>query len=284
MKPIIVMQTDFGVGGGSAMHGTCLKVDPELEIYEANHSIEKFNVQAASRSLHNITPYWPEGTIFVSVIDPGVGTSRRACVALLNNGSYVVSPDNGSLTLLLDSPGIKTVRQIDETVNRLKGTEKVSIFHGRDLFAYCAAKLAAGIIDFDGVGPEYPVDEIVRYSELGYSVSDGRVTGFSTAMMRTFGNLETSIPIEAAEKAGLVLGRDVHVVIKNAGNTVFDKSIPFRPSFGWVGEGEELVYNSSDGVLGIGINLGDFIQKYDIGFGENWTVIIEKERETWDTL
>ena len=284
MKPIIVMQTDFGVGGGSAMHGTCLKVDPELEIYEANHSIEKFNVQAASRSLHNITPYWPEGTIFVSVIDPGVGTSRRACVALLNNGSYVVSPDNGSLTLLLDSPGIKAVREIDETVNRLKGTEKVSIFHGRDLFAYCAAKLAAGKIDFKGVGPEYPVDEIVRYSELGYSVSDGKVTGFSTAMMRTFGNLETSIPIEAAEKAGLVLGKDVHVIIMNAGKTVFDKDIPFRPSFGWVSEGEELVYNSSDGVLGIGINLGDFISKYGIGFGEDWTVIIEKERVTWDTL
>ena len=284
MKPIIVMQTDFGVGGGSAMHGTCLKVDPELERYEANHSIEKFNVQAASRNLRNIIPYWPEGTIFVSVIDPGVGTSRKACVALLNNGSYVVSPDNGSLTLLLENPGIKAVREIDETVNRLKGTEKVSIFHGRDLFAYCAAKLASGIIDFEGVGPEYPVEEIIRYSELGYSVSDGRVTGFSTAMMRTFGNLETSIPIEAAEKAGLVLGKDVHVVIMNAGKTVFDKNIPFRPSFGWVSEGEELVYNSSDGVLGIGINLGDFIRKYGIGFGEDWTVIIEKERETWDTL
>ena len=277
MKPIIVMQTDFGVGGGSAMRGTCLKVDPELEIYEMSHSIEKFNVRAAGRSLHNIAPYWPLGTIFVSVIDPGVGTSRRASVALLKNGSYVVTPDNGSLTLLLDNPGIESIREIDEKVNRLKGTENVSIFHGRDLFAYCAAKLASGIIDFEGVGPEYPVEEIVRYSELGYSISDGKVTGYSTDMMRTFGNLETSIPIEAGEKAGLVLGKDVHVEIKHAGKTVFERNIPFRPSFGWVPEGEEVVYNSSDGVMGIGINLGDFIHKYDIGFGEDWTVVIGEE-------
>ena len=125
MKPIIAMQTDFGVGGGSTMRGTCLKVDPELEVYEISHSIEKFNIKAAARSLYHIVPYWPAGTVFVSVIDPGVGTSRRASVALLNNGSYVVTPDNGALTLLLESPGIRAVRTIDETVNRLKGTEKV---------------------------------------------------------------------------------------------------------------------------------------------------------------
>ena len=167
------------------MRGTCLKVDSDLEIYEISHSIEKFNVKAAARSLYHIVPYWPEGTIFVSVIDPGVGTSRRASVALLNNGSYVVTPDNGSLTLLLDIPGIKAVRTIDETVNRLKGSEKVSIFHGRDLFAYCAAKLASGIIDFEGVGPEYPVDEIVRFSEPAYKVSEGNAEGIVTGIMRT---------------------------------------------------------------------------------------------------
>ena len=87
MRPVIAMQTDFGVGGGSAMRGTCLKVDPELEVYEITHTIDKFNVRAAGRSLHNIVPYWPEGTVFVSVVDPGVGTSRRASVALLKHGS-----------------------------------------------------------------------------------------------------------------------------------------------------------------------------------------------------
>ena len=111
MKPIIAIQTDFGVGGGSTVHGTCLMVDPELEVYEISHSIERFNIRAAARSLYNIVPFWPEGTVFVSVIDPGVGTSRRASVALLNNGSYVVTPDNGSLSLLLDSPQAQRHRE-----------------------------------------------------------------------------------------------------------------------------------------------------------------------------
>ena len=277
MKPIIAIQTDFGVGGGSTVHGTCLRVDPELEVYEISHSIEKFNIKAAARSLHHIIPYWPEGTVFVSVIDPGVGTSRRASVALLNNGSYVVTPDNGSLTLLLDSPGVKAVRTIDETVNRLKGTEKVSIFHGRDLFAYCAARLASGIIDFEGVGPEYPVSEIVSYPEAGYSVSEGKAEGTVTGMMRTFGNIETSIPISAAEQAGLLLDSDVHVVISSAAGDLYDALVPYRASFGWVPEGKEVVYNSSDGVIGIGINLGSFAERYGIDPADQLSVVIGKE-------
>ncbi len=276
IKPIITMQTDFGTGGGSAMHGTCLKVDPDLEIYEISHSIEKFNVRAAARSLYHIVPYWPEGTIFVSVIDPGVGTSRRASVALLNNGSYVVTPDNGSLTLLLDTPGIKAVRTIDETVNRLKGTEKVSIFHGRDLFAYCAAKLASGIIDFEGVGPEYPVSEIVRFSEPAYKVSEGAAEGIVTGIMRTFGNIETSIPISSAENAGILPEHDLRVTIEQNGSMVYCNVIPYRPSFGWVDPGKEVVYNGSDGYLGLGINLGNFAEKYGIVSGDGSKIRIER--------
>ena len=275
-KPIITMQTDFGTGGGSAMRGTCLKVDPELEIYEISHSIEKFNVRSAARSLYNIVPYWPEGTIFVSVIDPGVGTSRRASVALLNNGSYVVSPDNGSLTLLLDVPGIKAVRTIDEKVNRLKGTEKVSIFHGRDLFAYCAAKLASGLIDFEGVGSEYPVDEIVRFPEPVYQASEGTAEGTVTGKMRTFGNLETNIPVSSAESAGILPEHDLRVTILQNGSEVYCSIIPYRPSFGWVEPGDEVVYNGSDGNLGLGINLGDFAGKYGIVPGDGCLIRMER--------
>ena len=167
MKPCIVMQTDFGVGGGGAMYGVCKTIDPELQIYDLSHVIPKFNVEKASASLRNVMPFWPKGTIFVSVVDPGVGTARKASVAHTCNGYYVVTPDNGSLTYIKQEFGIDAIREIDETVNRLKGTEKTSIFHGRDLFAYCAAKLAAGVIDFAGVGPEYPVDDIVTFEKAG---------------------------------------------------------------------------------------------------------------------
>ncbi|MBQ1467376.1 MAG: SAM-dependent chlorinase/fluorinase [Solobacterium sp.] len=277
MKPLIVFQTDFGIGGGSAMRGTCLKVDPELKVYDANHTIEKFNVRAAGRSLRMLVPYWPSGTIFVSVVDPGVGTSRRASIALLKNGSYVVTPDNGTLTPLLENPGIEQIRVIDETRNRLKGTEKVSIFHGRDLFAYCAAKLASGIIDYEGVGEEYPVSEIVTYPQWGYTCEPGKVSGIITDMMRTFGNLESSIPISVFEEAGFRVGEEILVKILHKDECILAKKIPYQPSFGWVAEGQEVLYNSSDGVIGVGINRGDFIRTYGIGFGEEWQIVLEKE-------
>ncbi len=279
MKSLMVMQTDFGFGGGCAMRGTCLKVDPELEVFDGNHQIPKFNVASAARNLMMMVPYWPSGTVFVSVVDPGVGTSRRASVAKLKNGSYVVSPDNGSLSRLLTLPGIEAIRVIDETRNRLKGTEKTSIFHGRDLFAYCGARLASGIIDFEGVGEEYPVSEIVRLQADSYYQEDGLVSGYFFDWMQSFGNMETNIPIEAGEKAGFKTGDTVIVTVTDSltGKVHFDAPVGFYPSFGWVPEGAPVVYNSSDGVLGVGLNKEDFARTYEVGIGENWLVTIRKE-------
>lgn len=106
MKPCIVMQTDFGMGGG-AMFGVCKCIDPELQLYDMAHTLPKFNVEKASSSLRNAIIYWPKGTVFVSVVDPGVGTSRRASVAKTKNGYYIVTPDNGSLTGVLNEYGIE---------------------------------------------------------------------------------------------------------------------------------------------------------------------------------
>ena len=98
MKPTVVLQTDFGNGGGGVMAGVIRSVDPEVPVYDFDHFIEAFNTVAASASLSGAVPYWPSGTVFVSVVDPGVGTERRSCVAKLDNGSYIVTPDNGTLT------------------------------------------------------------------------------------------------------------------------------------------------------------------------------------------
>ena len=167
MKPCIVFQTDFGTkwGAVASMKGVCKQVDPALECVDLTHEIEQYNILAASRELVYVLPFWPKGTVFVSVVDPGVGTERRACVALLRDGNYVGTPDNGTLTHALEQIGVAAVRQIDETVNRYPGTEDVAVFHGRDLFAYTAARLAAGVISFEGVGPAYPVEQIVRFDQ-----------------------------------------------------------------------------------------------------------------------
>ncbi|MBP0986198.1 MAG: SAM-dependent chlorinase/fluorinase, partial [Oscillospiraceae bacterium] len=123
------------------------------------------DVVAAGHNLTEVIPYWPEGTVFVSVVDPGVGTARKACVALTENGRYVVTPDNGCLEEIRNTYGIAAVREIDQSVNRYKGNEwslKSDIFHGRDVFAFCGARLASGKISFPEVGPEYPVGDIVK--------------------------------------------------------------------------------------------------------------------------
>lgn len=160
----IVLQTDFG-DTCAPMTGMCKIVDPSLMIYELTNQVPKFNVSAAGKNLKETLPCWPEGTVFVSVCDPGVGTPRKASVAKTTNGYYIVTPDNGTLTDVLEAFGIEGIREIDQSVNRFPGNEWSSdsdIFHGRDIFAYCGARLASGIITFEEIGPLYPVEEIVK--------------------------------------------------------------------------------------------------------------------------
>ena len=153
MKPLLVYQTDFTYkeGAVAAMYGVAKSVDPTLELITATHDLPQYDAYSASYRLYQYIDFWPKGTIFVSVVDPGVGTSRRACVAKTKNGYYIVTPDNGTLTHVDKYFGIDEVRQIDETINRLHREDNgnVSIFHGRDLFGYCAARLASGIITYE---------------------------------------------------------------------------------------------------------------------------------------
>ena len=160
----VVIQTDFGRGGSGAMAGVCKLVDRSVRVYNITHEVPRFDVAASGHNLAEVIPFWPEGTVFVSVVDPGVGTSRKACVALTSNGRYVVAPDNGCLAEIVEKIGIISIREIDQTVNRYSGNAwslNSDIFHGRDVFAYCGARLAAGKISFEEVGPEYPTDQII---------------------------------------------------------------------------------------------------------------------------
>ena len=129
---------------------------------EINAGLHILSEEASYRLIQTMS-FWAPGTVFVSVVDPGVGSERESVAVLTKTGHVIVTPDNGTLSHIAKEIGILERRRISETVNRLKGTEKTSIFHGRDLFAYCAARLASGVIDFEGVGPEYPVEEIVLY-------------------------------------------------------------------------------------------------------------------------
>lgn len=276
MKPILVFQTDFTYkeGAVSAMYGVVKSVDRELEIIDATHEIPKYDTWSASYRLYQYMKFWPEGTIFVSVVDPGVGTSRRAAVAKTCSGHYVVSPDNGSLTHVKRKIGITEIRQIDETINRLKGkgTENVSVFHGRDLFAYCAARLAGGIITYEQVGPLYSVDEVVEHPILSPEIRNNYVKGIFEINDPNFGNLWTNIPTSDFMKAGFEYGDRINVTVKHNGDVRFSDRVLFEKSFGYTKKGDVIIYNNELMNIAMAVNQGSFCDIYSLSYGPEWEV------------
>ncbi len=277
-KPILVFQTDFTYkeGAVSAMYGVVKTVDRELEIFDGTHEIPQYDTWSASYRLLQCLPFWPKGTIYVSVVDPGVGTSRRACVAKTCNGYYVVTPDNGALTHIKKEFGIEEVREIDESVNRLQSTRGVSIFHGRDLFGYTAARLASGIIDYEGVGPAYPVDEIVTHPILEPVVAEGHVQGIFEIDDPNFGNLWTNIPLEDFTRAGFHYGDMVHTRILYDERTVFEKDVLFHQSFGFAKKGDPMLYNNELMKVAMAVTQGSLVHEYGLSYGSSWKVDFSK--------
>ena len=265
MKPTVVFQTDFGSGGGAVMAGVVRSIDPEVGTYDFTHDIEPYNIREAAYQLSTVVPYWPAGTVFVSVVDPGVGTSRTACVAKLACGSYVATPDNGTLTMVAGD--IVEIRRIDETINRLPGSENVHIFNGRDVFAYTAGRLAAGIIGFDGVGPAYPVSKIVRLAltnvapRLGEGWAEGGVYNFDMP----YGSARINIRnLDFQQVAGFSYGDLVHVRVTDGDRIVYEGPARYARTFGDVEEGvATLVGDIQPGERQmLRFNTGNFIREY----------------------
>lgn len=277
-KPILVFQTDFTYAEGavSSMYGVVKTVDRELEIFDGTHQIPQYDTWSASYRLYQSLQFWPKGTIYVSVVDPGVGTRRRACVAKTVDGYYIVTPDNGSLTHIKKFVGIQAVREIDETVNRLQRTAGTAIFHGRDLFGYCAARLASGIIDFEGVGPEYPVEEILEHPIYEPEIRPGYVRGYFEIHDPNFGNLWTNIPLKAFQDAGFAYGDVVDVTIRHEGEAVFHKRVLFHQSFGYAQKGDPMIYNNELMKVAMAVSQGNMCKKYNLHFGPEWTVVFTK--------
>lgn len=277
-KPILVFQTDFTYkeGAVSAMYGVVKTVDRELEIFDGTHEIPQYDIWSASYRLMQSVPFWPKGTIYVSVVDPGVGTSRRACVAKTANGYYIVTPDNGALTHIQKEFGILEVREIDESINRLQSTRGVAVFHGRDLFGYCAARLASGIITYEEVGPAYPVDEIVELPILEPAVEQGHVRGIFEIDDPNFGNLWSNIPLEDFKNAGFSYGDMVHTTILHGKELLFEDDVLFHQSFGFAKKGSPMLYNNELMKVAMAVTQGSLESEYGIGYGSDWIIDLSK--------
>jgi S-adenosylmethionine hydrolase len=213
--------------------------------------------------------------VFVSVVDPGVGTDRKSIVAKTATGQFIVTPNNGTLTHLKKHVGIEAVREIDETINRLKGSEDSHTFHGRDVYAYTGARLASGVIDFEGVGPGFPVEDIIMHEIIDPVFEGKNIVGILDIEDPLFGMVWTNIPLEFFEKAKLNFGDEVLTVIENNGEEKFREVLPYCRTFTDVPKDYELIYNNEIGNLAIATNFGSFVEKFGIKSGNAWKIRFE---------
>ena len=280
MNQLLVLQSDFGLvdGAVSAMIGVAKVEAPSLDIHHLTHDITPYNIFEASYRLFQTISYWPEGTTFVSVVDPGVGSKRKSVVAKTKDNQYIVTPDNGTLSYIKKHVGIVAVREISEVVNRRKNTEHSYTFHGRDVYAYTGAKLASGHISFEEVGPELSVEHIVEIPVVETVLEENLVRGAIDILDVRFGSLWTSITREEFISLEPSFGDRFEVTIYNNDMLVYQNQVTYGKSFADVRIGQPILYINSVYRVGLAINQGSFAKAYNVGVGHQWAIEIRKVR------
>ncbi|AND78724.1 SAM hydrolase/SAM-dependent halogenase family protein [Streptococcus pantholopis] len=274
---LLVLQSDFGLvdGAVSAMVGVALQEEATLGVHHLTHDITPYNIFEASYRLFQTIEYWPQGTTFVSVVDPGVGSKRKSVVALTESNQYIVTPDNGTLSYIKKHVGIKAVREISELSNRRRNTELSYTFHGRDVYAYTGAKLASGHISFAEVGPELPVDAIIELPVVETVFTENSVSGAVDILDVRFGSLWTSITYDEFHRLAPEFGDRFEVTIYNNDMLVYQNQVTYGKSFADVRIGQPLIYINSLYRVGLAINQGSFAKAYNVGVGSNWRLEIK---------
>ncbi len=275
---IVVFQTDFGLKDGavSAMKGVAMGVDVDLKLFDLTHEIPAYNIWEAAYRLEQTMQYWPKGTVFVSVVDPGVGTNRKSVVLKTKTGQFVVGPDNGTFTLIAQSQGIEAVREIDETTNRRFGSEKSYTFHGRDVYAYTAARLASGKITLEQVGKVLP-NEVVNIAYQKATIEGKKLKGTIVILDVQYGNIWTNITDELFKTLHVTIGDKIHVAIYKNQVKKYEADMPYANTFGSVPKKSALLYLNSLLQVSIALNMGNFSTINKIYSGSEWTVEITKK-------
>ncbi len=272
---MLVLQTDFGLQDGavSAMYGVSLGVNPDLKIYNLTHEIETYNIWNASYRIVQTLQYWPTGTVFVSVVDPGVGSDRKSIVAKTKDGKYIVTPNNGTLTHIHLNIGIEEIREIDETKNRLPYSNESYTFHGRDIYAFTGARLASGVISYEEVGPKLELSELAMLNVVEVEVTDNnQVSGTIDILDVRFGNLWTNIPKETFDTLGIKYGDILEVSVNHENRKVYSSDVKYVRSFSEVNTGGTLLYVNSLHKIGVAINQGSFARAHQVESGTQWKV------------
>ena len=275
---ILVFQSDFGLKDGavSAMKGVAMGVSTDLKLFDLTHEIPAYNIWEAAYRLQQTAQYWPTGTVFVSVVDPGVGSARKSVVLKTKRGQFFVTPDNGTLTLIAESQGIEEIREIDEKKNRRPGSSESYTFHGRDVYAYTGARLAAGVINFEDVG-EKLAKKVVTIDYQKATYDKGLIKGNIPILDIQYGNIWTNIDGDTFKKLKLSYGDNVHVVIYQNNQKMYEGDMPYATTFSAVEKGKPLCYLNSLLNVSFALNEGSFSEVNKVYSGPDWTVEISKK-------
>ncbi len=273
----LVLMTDFGTKDGAVgtMKGVALKVAHDLTIHDLTHEIPSYNIWEGAYRLQQTAPYWAEGTVFVCVVDPGVGTERKSIMLKTRANHYYVGPDNGLFTLVAESEGVAEVREIS-AANRLPNSQGSYTFHGRDVFAFSGARLASGKISFSEVGNAIPNNQLVKLNYPKPKFESNKLSGGIPILDIQYGNVWTNIDNKTFAQLGVKEGEKLSVKLFNNDSLVFDGLMPYVHTFGDVKEGENLLYMNSLMNLSIGVNMDSFANKYGVSSGNDWRIEISK--------
>jgi S-adenosylmethionine hydrolase len=258
-RPTIVFMTDFGVVDDSVAicKGVMYSIVPDVRIVDLTHQVTPFSISDGARFLYGATPYYPPGTVFVVVIDPTVGSTRKAVVVKSKRGQFFVLPDNGLMTLVQDRDGLEAAREITNPAWMI-GSALSSTFHGRDIFSPAGAHVARGD-DWAQVGAELDLAKLVRLNLTPARLDAAGLTGQIIATDGPFGNLVTNISADEFLKLGYTRGQTASIKI---GDKQMD--VPFVRTFSDVALGTPLLYIDSRGRLGIAVNQGSFAQVFGV--------------------
>ncbi len=256
-RATIVFMTDFGTANDAVAicKGVMLGIAPDARIMDITHQVTPYSIEEGARFLAAVSPYYPAGTVFVAVIDPGVGTSRKAIIVKSKKGQYFVLPDNGLITPVIDRDGLDSAREITNPNWTIQAPIS-STFHGRDIFSPAGAHLAAGW-DFSLVGPV--VSQLVRLTPKTSTTTDKGIEGHIIAIDDPFGSLITDIPGDDFKKLGYNLGDKFRIEINKKSVT-----LPYVKTFMDVPVGDVLLFIDSRDRVSIAINQGNYTKKFNI--------------------
>lgn len=264
---VIGFMTDFDVKDDAV--GICKAVmdgvAPGVRIIDITHQSEPFNIAMGARFLAGTAPYFPKDAVFVVVIDPGVGSTRKAIIAKSKVGQFFVLPDNGLLTLLQDRDIIVEAHEITNPMWMI-GSGISSTFHGRDIFSPAAAHLARGD-DWRQAGPAIDVGKLVRIELKNATIDEKGLHGQVLGTDGPYGNLVLNVPAETFAQLGYKLNDLVPITLDGK-----SFAFPLVKTFSDVAVGKELFYIDSRGRLSLGINQRNFSETYKVGEGAALTI------------